>query len=122
MGKKVTSRQIKAIEALTQTGQVTAAADAAGVARKTVYQWLRQDVFIQALDRATSESLSELSRQLVALGSLAADTLRGAMEDPEATPAARVRAADIVYNRLLQLRHLVDLENRVSRLEAGNDS
>jgi hypothetical protein len=119
MGAKVTPRQNKAIEALTQTGQVTQAAAAAGVARKTVYQWLRQDVFIQALDLATSEALAELSRQLVALGSLAADTLRGAMEDTEATPAARVRAADITINRLLQLRQLVDLEERVSRLEAN---
>ena len=119
MGTKVTPRQKKAIEALTKTGQVTQAAEAAGVARKTVYQWLHQEAFSRALDAATTEALAELSRQLVALGSLAVDTLRGVMTDTEATQSARVRAADILINRLLQLRQLVDLEERVSRLEAA---
>ena len=121
MGAKVTPRQNKAIEALTQTGQVTQAAEAAGVSRKTVYQWLHQEQFSRALDKATTEALAELSRQLVALGSLAVDTLRGAMSDAEATQSARVRAADILINRLLQLRQLVDLEERVSRLEAAGN-
>jgi hypothetical protein len=43
------------------------------------------------------------------------------MSDPEAPISARIRAADTVFSRLLQLRNLVDLEKRVSELEDRAD-
>jgi phage terminase small subunit len=116
MVKKVTPRQLKAIETLLTTGDKTEAAKTAGVSRKTIYRWLKQDAFKQALAEAEAEALDALSRELVALGSKATATLKGAMTGN--TPAAtKVRAADIVLARLLQLRELVTLETRVLALE-----
>jgi len=51
------------------------------------------------------------------LGEKAADTLRQALEDAQAPAAARVRAADIILARILQLRELVDLDKRLTELE-----
>ncbi|MBT7072518.1 MAG: hypothetical protein HN975_16695 [Anaerolineae bacterium] len=118
---KLTPRQRKALEALTQAGTVTAAAEAAGVARKTVYAWLLLPEFDRELNRATAAALGELSRRLVGMSGQAADTIQDVMNDPDASPAVRLRAADTGLNRLLQLRQLVDLEERVSRLEAAKN-
>jgi len=117
MSANVTSKQRRAIEALVTTGQVTDAADAAQVARRTVYRWLRQDAFRAALDEAEAEAVAELSRALLALGRDAVDTIGETMRDPEVSPTVRVRAADIVFGRMVRLRELTELENRVQALE-----
>ena len=117
--KKLTPRQRKAVQALLTTGDKDQAAAAAGCARRTIYRWLRLDVFQQALTDAEADALAELSRELVRLAGLAAGTLEQAMGDRDATAGQRIRAADIVLSRLLQLRQLVDLEQRIQALEAG---
>jgi len=117
MSANVTSKQRRAIEALVTTGQVTDAADAAQVARRTVYRWLRQDAFRGALDEAEAEAVAEVSRSLLALGRDAVDTIGETMRDPEVSPTVRVRAADIVFGRMVRLRELTELENRVQALE-----
>ena len=117
MSENVTPRQRRAIEALTTTGQVTDAAAAAKVARRTVYRWLRLDDFRGALAEAEGESLAALSRELVGMGTDATATIRATMADKTASPTVRLRAADIVLGRLLQLRELVALEDRVQALE-----
>jgi hypothetical protein len=117
LGKKPTPRQRKAIEALLTTGDKSAAARAAQVRRSTIYRWLRQPHFQAALAEAEAEALVSLSRTLVRLGDKAGRTLESAMDDPDAALSHRIRAADIVLSRLLQLRELVDLEARVCELE-----
>ena len=117
MGGKVTPRQRKAIESLLTQGDAKRAAEVAGVSRNTLYRWLKQDRFKAALAEAEAEALISLSRALVRLGDKAATTLEDAMDDGDAALSARVRAADIVLSRLLQLRELVDLEGRIVKLE-----
>lgn len=115
--KRLTPRQRKAIEALLTTGDKTAAAEAAGVQRQTIYRWLKLPHFRAALAEAEAEALASLSRALVRLGDNATATLEQAMGDDESSWSVKVRAADVVLSRLLQLRELVDLEQRVSELE-----
>lgn len=114
---KLTPKQRKAVEALLVSGDITQAAQAAGVARDTLYRWLRQDDFRSALKTAEAASIENLARELVRLGEKAARTLDEAMTAEDATTSARVRAADIVISKLLQLREMVDLEKRVQELE-----
>ena len=116
MSQKVTLRQKRAIEALLTTPNLTEAASVAGVSRKTLYKWLKQPAFQQALQQAEQEALAALQRRLVALGSGAADALEQAMRPTEET-RYRLRASDIVLGRLLQLRELVELEARIAALE-----
>ncbi len=121
---RLSSKQRKAVEALLTTGEVTAAAQAAGVARHTLYRWLKQPLFLAAVRETEARALDELSRLLVRLGRTAAATLAKAMSDPDAPYPTRVRAADATLGRLLQLRELATLEARVAELEraAGMDT
>ena len=114
---KLTPKQRKAVEALLTSGDITQAAQAAGVARDTLYRWMRQDDFRSALKTAEAASIENLARELVRLGEKAARTLDEAMTAEDATTSARVRAADIVISKLLQLREMVDLEKRLQTLE-----
>lgn len=116
MSEKVTTRQRKAIRALLEHGDIGSAAKAAGVTRQTLYRWRKQERFKRALAEAEKEALESLSRALVRLGEKATATLEEAMDGAE-KESTKVRAADIVLSRLLQLRELVTLEERVSELE-----
>ncbi len=120
---ELTPKQRKAVETLLATGEVAAAAREAGVSRDTLHRWLKQPLFVQAVREAESKALDDLSRLLVRLGRTAAATLAKAMGDPVAPYPTRVRAADAVLGRLLQLRELATLEARVAELEraAGLD-
>ena len=96
---------------------MASAARAANVSRKTLYRWLRESTFVETLEKAAGESLANLSRELVRLGTQAVTTLEGAMTDTQAATGTKVRAADVVLARLLQLRELVSLEARLAALE-----
>ena len=112
----------RAIETLATSGNVAEAARAANVSRKTLYRWLRQSDFTEALEVAAQESLANLSRELVCLGAQAVTALEGAMTDTEAATSTKVRAADVVLARLLQLRELVSIELRLAALEKKSGS
>jgi hypothetical protein len=117
--------QRRAIAALLQHGEIAAAAQAANVSRKSIYNWMRDPNFVAALRQAEADALRTLTRKLVSLGSRASGVIEATMTDADASAAVRLRAADTVLARLLQLRELVDLETRVadleSRLEGLND-
>ena len=113
----LSARQRLAVEALLATGEVTSAAQTACVSRATLHRWLTNPMFVAAVRAAEAAALDDLSRMLVRLGGTAAGTLEQAMIDPATPPATRVRAADAVLGRLLQLRELATLEARVNDLE-----
>ena len=116
-------KQLRAVEALLTTGEVAAAAQAAGVSRATLHRWLAEPAFLGAVRAAEARALDDLSRLLVRLGRTATATLAKAMTEAVTPPATRVRAADAALGRLLQLRELATLEARVAELEraAGLD-
>lgn len=109
--------QIKALEALLTTGNKAAAARAAGVDRSTLYRWLTTDARFQAaLEDATGAAIKEFSRSLVRLTDKAVKVLETAMSSKQKMEH-RLRAADIVTSRLLAVRELVNLEERLDALE-----
>ncbi len=115
----LTSRQQQAIAAIVATGDVTVAAQSVGVNRATLYRWLKQPSFVQAVHAAEADAVEDLSRMLVRLGRTAVATLAKAMSDPATPAATKVRAADATLSKLLQLRELATLEQRVTALEAS---
>lgn len=119
MSEKVTltPRQTLAIASLLASGKVSDAAAAADVAPKTVYTWLKQPEFQAALSAATADTLRRLAARLAGLGDAAADALGDAL-DSEQPVAIRLRAADLVTQRTPALVQLVDLADRIARLEA----
>ncbi|MFC2122748.1 phBC6A51 family helix-turn-helix protein [Bacteroidota bacterium] len=118
----LSTKKQRAIEALSASGNVAEAARVANVSRKTLYRWFRQSDFTEALEVVAQESLANLSRELVRLGTQAVTTLEGAMTDTETVASTKVRAADVVLARLLQLRELVSIESRLTALERKTGS
>jgi len=115
----LTSRQQQAIAAIVATGDVTIAAQSVGINRATLYRWLKQPGFVLAVHAAEADAVEDLSRMPVRLGRTAVATLARAMNDPATPPATKVRAADATLSKLLQLRELATLEQRVAALEAS---
>ncbi len=115
----LTTRQQQAIQAIVATGDVTIAAQSVGVNRATLYRWMKQPSFVQAVHAAEADAVEDLSRMLVRLGRTAVATLAKAMSDPATPAATKVRAADATLSKLLQLRELATLEQRVAALEAS---
>lgn len=111
-------RQVAAIAALLATGKIGDAATAGGVANKTIYAWLKQPAFRDALREAEGEALRNLARQLAGLGDAAAQALRDAL-DASQPMAIRLRAADMVTARTPALFELVDLLGRIEALETA---
>jgi len=94
----LTAKQQKALDALLRGCTQEAAAHAAGVNRRTLGRWMSQNA---AFQRALAEN--------------ACDALARALQG-EAQPA-QVRAADVVLARLMPLRELVEIEERLKALE-----
>ena len=114
----LTDRQLRAIPAILEGPTIEAAARAAGVAKVTLYEWLKQDPFREKLEAARAE----LYRGAI-------DTLKGA-----AGKAAR-RLIELLDSRNENTRRLTarevlalamkiddeqDLKRRVERLEEIN--
>lgn len=115
--KTLTGPQLRAIDALLTSGNIGEAAIAAGVNRRTLDRWRREDAFVAALREAEADAVAGLSRNLAGLGDGAAAALRDALDSGEKM-STRLRAAEIVIGNLLKLRELVELEERIGALEA----
>lgn len=123
MPDNLTPRQKRAIVAIVAGQPMARAAAEAGVSRDTLYRWARRPDFSAAINQGTAEQVEMLSRRLVTLGSHALQALAEALTNPDTPQGVKVRAADSVLNRLLQLRELVDIETRLTKLEeAQNDT
>ena len=115
MFENLTTRQRKAIESLLTTGSRTEAVRAAGITRQTLSRWFKQPHFVAALRQAEAEALRGLSLSLLSLAEGAAGALAAGLEDESAT--VRLRAADLILQRLLQVREMLDWEGRITALE-----
>ena len=114
---RLTPKKKAFVRALLTERDTRGAARAAGVAERTAYRWVQDPEIQAALLEAEGVALEAVTRGLLRLAHEAVDTLENAMGDEEARTSARVRAADIVLQRLLQLRELVSLEERIRILE-----
>ena len=119
MSDTLTTKQRAAVEALVTFGEIGLAADAVGVDRATVRRWRSSPKFAAALKAAEAAALDDLSRRLTGLAASALDVLTDMLADDQLAPALRLRAADIAIARMLQVRELVEVEERLAALEAA---
>lgn len=116
--ERLTPKKRAFVRAILAERDIRSAARSVGIGETTAYRWLKSDAIRAAILDAEADALEETTRGLLRLSAEAVNTLDDAMSDAEAPTGAKVRAADIVLARLLQLRELVTLENRVTDLEA----
>lgn len=97
---KLSPTQAQVAAALAQGSTVSAAAEAAGVHRASVHNWLKSSpAFGDAIRYAKDKYLQRLEDELYDLSRLAMKTLRDTMNDATASPSTRVRASLAVLNR-----------------------
>ena len=114
---KLSPKQRRAVETLLLTGDASHAAAEAGIARDTLYRWMKQPAFASAVREAEAQAIDEVARVLIRLSKSAVGTLAQVMAERDAPIGPRIRAADITLSRLLQVRELAVLEERLTTLE-----
>jgi hypothetical protein len=115
--ERLTPKKRAFVRALLTERDTRAAARAVGIGETTAYRWMKLGAIRAAILDAEVDALAATTRGLLRLSGEAVNTLDDAMGDGDAPTGARIRAADVVLARLLQLRELVTLEERVTRLE-----
>jgi hypothetical protein len=118
------STDLKLAVAMLQHATVEDAADAAGVSRSTAFRRLQEEEFVAVLRDARLRAFSASLARLHAMSTSAVNVLDEIMNDAEAPPSVRVRAAtsilDLVIRALEQERRIKeteDLGDRVAMLE-----
>jgi hypothetical protein len=114
---ELTTKQKAAIAALIAGSSYGEAATAASVHSNQITRWMREPAFLAALRAAEGEKLQAVTRSLVTLADKAADALKGVLDDSTARSSSKIRAADVILSHLINLRELVDLEERIRKLE-----
>ena len=114
---ELNANQKKALAALLATTSVTAAAESCGLAERTLFGYLANEVFKAELRARQDAILSSVTSALVGLSGEAVQVLRAVMSDPLATHAVKVRAALGWLRNVRDAVTLADLSDRVAALE-----
>ena len=115
-------KQTKAIVSLLNCRTVSEAASQAGVNESTVWRWMREESFQDALQEAKQRIVTQAIIQLQQATGEAVGTLRGIMADGEAPASARVTAAKAVLDMAVKAIKMEDLEARLMNLEQKKES
>jgi hypothetical protein len=114
---KLTANQEKALVALLSKGTVREAAKASKVSEATLWRWLKLEQF-QAEYRASRRELIEVGvSQLQSDFASAVKVLREIAQNKKAPSSARVTAAKIIIEQGIKGVELIDLEERINKLE-----
>ncbi len=114
------TKQDVALAALMKTTSIEEAAGVAKVGTRTLYRWLKEDeAFRAAYMAARREAMSHAISQLQRASRQAVATLEKIMETEDEPAGARVSAAKTVLEMATKGIEVLDLERRISVLEAG---
>ena len=116
-GNDLSTKQVRAVQALLSAKNVAEAAAATGLGERTLHRWLTEDAFRAALAAAEAELLDAATRRLLHLQGAAIDTFETVLDSEEASAALKLRAAQAVLDNLLRLREVHSLEQRLLELE-----
>ena len=99
-GEPLSPAQLRVVQQLAQGVTVSAAAQAVGVHRTTVYHWFEHNPrFAAAVKEASDDYGRQLEDELASLAQTALATLRRLLENPETPPNVQLRAAIQVLAR-----------------------
>jgi DNA-binding MurR/RpiR family transcriptional regulator len=114
---KLTPKQETALLALLDNGTIEAAYKAAGISKATMWRFM-QDANFQTRYRAARRQLVETAiAQLQSDCTIAVRVLREVAEDTEAPASSRVAAAKTILEQSVSAIELMDLQERIERLE-----
>ncbi|MBS1825935.1 MAG: SEC-C domain-containing protein [Acidobacteria bacterium] len=97
--KPFTVPQITVIQALAVGATVTAAAKLAEISRPTVYHWLQDPAFQQAVAFSEQEHALTMHDRLQTLSAKALDKLEALLDDPRSSPNVILKASLAILTR-----------------------
>ena len=115
----LTPKQARGVECLLTARTTQAAAKCAGVSFRQMCRWMKEPHFQRALQDAQGAALSETIRGLTHLSGDTLDVFADSLK--AGSPGIRLRAADTILGRLLQLRDAHEIEQRLQALEKKAD-
>jgi hypothetical protein len=120
--KKLTPRQMRAVEAMMSEPTSRAAAKKARIGVTTLYRWLASPTFADALREARAQTFERTMAGLSAASETAVEVLREIMSEEAAaareTASVRVRAARVALGAMLRAHSMIETEERLRGIEA----
>jgi len=113
--KELTANQLKTINQLLENNSIEEAARKARLSRGTVYNWLKQELFRNQLEKERKALFEEGLNTLKGATAKAAKTLINLLESKDEN-TKRLAAKEII-NVTLKVTEIRNLEERVSQLE-----
>ena len=111
------TRKTRAVQALLQYGTKEKAAQEAGINVVTLWRWLKQPPFQEALRQARREAFSQSTGRLQQAAPAAVTTLLRLMTGEDTPPSSKVQASRSVLQFMQKSFELEDMEVRLARLE-----
>jgi hypothetical protein len=115
--EKLSVKQERALLALLDCGETKKAAELAGVAEVTLWRWLQLPMFQQRYRAARRQLVETAIAQLQSDCTIAVRVLREVAEDKDAPASSRVAAARTIIEQSVSAIQLMDLEERLKKLE-----
>ena len=113
----ISTKQKVAVRSLLSGATYIEAAKAANVHENTIALWMKDPKFKGALKEAENDAMAVICRSLLGLTEKATAALDAVLENPKARDSSRLRAADIALGRMVQIRELSELQDRIKALE-----
>lgn len=113
----ITQKQKAALQALMQFTSRKEAASAAGIAERTLREYLRDPAFIAELNRLYDDWMDECTRELQQAVKLAIQTLKGSLTDEEASVPAKIAAAKAILETAPKYLEVNNILPRIEALE-----
>lgn len=111
-------KQQIAIQSLLDGRTKSQAAEAAGVAPRSLRRWFADPTFQAALTTATDAAISDAARRLAGTLDEAVTVLAEVMANKEEKAPDRLRAAGLIIGRGLDLIHQKEILDRIAALES----
>ncbi len=126
-GSKIAAKQHALIAAMLTEGSLAKAAAKTGVSESTIYRWLRDPSFAEAVREARSRVVDAAMAHRESVMTVAVDALRAIVDDSDIPPTVRISSAKTMLDSVFRARqveigsHLAELEEAVDywRTEDG---
>ena len=112
----LTPKQVKAVGFLLTCRTMGEAAEKSGISERTLFAWMKQDAFREALRERENQTLDNATRRLIQGQDAALDALSSLISKGRNESVRRAAAVDWL-NIALKFRDLNDIDKRLTELE-----
>ena len=113
------TRERRFAGALLTAPSIEAAAEAAGISRRSAFYYLKKPSGREYIRQLSDEAMKQATRRAVAAMAGALQTLEEIHHDAEAPASARVSAARAILENAARLSADIDILERIEALEAA---